>query len=90
MTHKSRIFLKSSCFEVIPGNELVVLLVAARGAVVARVGDEGGHVQDLGEVDPGGDLLVQPARVLESVTDGKMLVSVRYVPAYVVEKPAVT
>jgi hypothetical protein len=53
----------------IPGNELVVLLVAARGAVVARVGDEGGHVQDLGEVDPGGDLLVQPARVLESVTD---------------------
>ncbi len=54
-----------------PGNELVVLLVAARGAVVARVGDERCHVQDLGEVHPGGDLLVQPARVLESVTDRK-------------------
>jgi hypothetical protein len=74
----------------IPGNELVVLLVAARGAVVARVGDEGGHVQDLGEVDPGGDLLVQPARVLESITDGKMLEPVRYVPVLVVEKPAET
>jgi hypothetical protein len=70
----------------IPGNELVVLFVAARGAVVAGVGDEGGHVQDLGEVDPGGDLLVQPARVLESVTDRKMLV--RNALVYVVEKPA--
>jgi hypothetical protein len=64
----------------VPRNELVVLLVAARGAVVARVGDEGGHVQDLGEVDPGGDLLVQPARVLESGKNGRMFVSVRYVP----------
>ena len=32
---------------------------------VAAAGDEGAHVDDLGEVDPGGDLLVQPARVLE-------------------------
>ena len=32
---------------------------------VAAAGDEGAHVDDLGEVDPGGDLLVQAARVLE-------------------------
>ena len=40
-------------------------------------------------MDPGGDLLVQPTRVLESVTDGKMSVSVRHVPVRVVEKPTV-
>ncbi len=61
-------FLQNPSFFLQPGDELIVLLVlfaAVDTGAVASVGDEGRHVQNLGKMDPGGDLLVQPARVLK-------------------------
>lgn len=58
---KEEIFLSNASWVVGVSSTFGVVPVV----VVPDVGDEGRHVQELGEGDPGGDLLVEAGRVLE-------------------------